>query len=97
MTIAAPSLSLIRDGDNVTIEMPRLPAGSTAFAVVTSIRRALLLGNLRGGDQLADEDGLAATLGVSRRLVHRGLLILVEAGQAARQGTIGWRLAESQA
>jgi DNA-binding GntR family transcriptional regulator len=88
-------LSLIRNGGNVTIAMPRLPAGSTAFAVVTSIRRARLLGNLCGGDQFADEDGLAATLCISRRLVHRALLILDEAGQASRLGTTGWRLVES--
>jgi DNA-binding GntR family transcriptional regulator len=94
VTSAPHLLPLIRDGERVTVPMPRLPAGSTAFAVVTSIRRALMLGNLRHGDQFSDEDGLAASFGISRRLVHRGLLILVDSGQATRQGSTGWQLAE---
>jgi DNA-binding GntR family transcriptional regulator len=94
VTTAPHLLPLIRDGERVTVPMPPLPAGSTAFAVVTSIRRALMLGNLRHGDQFCDEDGLAASFGISRRLVHRGLLILVDSGQATRQGSTGWQLAE---
>lgn len=95
MTIAPHLLPLIRDGEHVTVSMPPLPAGSTAFAVVNGIRKALMLGNLRHGDQFADEDGLAATFGVNRRLVHRGLLILVDSGQATREGSTGWRLAKA--
>lgn len=72
-----------------------LPAGSTAFAVVNSIRRALMLGNLRQGDRFVDEDGLATSFGISKRLVHRGLLILVDSGQATREGSTGWQLAEA--
>ena len=94
MTSAPQLLSLTRNGQPVTVPMPRLPAGSTAFAVVTSIRRALLLGTLRHGDRFPDEDGLAASFGVSRRLVHRGLLILLDSGQATRQGSTGWQLME---
>jgi DNA-binding GntR family transcriptional regulator len=88
-------LSLIRDGECVTVPISPLPAGSTAFAVVNGIRRAIMLGNLRHGDHFADEDGLAASFGVSRRLVHRGLLILVDSGQAIRQGSTGWVLADA--
>ena len=94
MASALRQLSLIRDGERVTVEVARLPAGSTAFAVVTSIRRSLILGDLRHGDQFADEAGLAASLGISRRLVHRGLLMLLDSGQAVRQGSTGWRLVE---
>lgn len=94
MTTAPQTLSLIRNGERVTVQMPRLPAGSTAFTVVTSIRKALMLGHLRHGDQFADEDGLAASLGISRRLVHRGLLILVDSGQASKEGSSGWKLAD---
>jgi DNA-binding GntR family transcriptional regulator len=87
-------LPLIRNGERLTVEMPRLPAGATAFTVVSGIRKAIMLGNLRRGDQFCDEDGLATSFGVSRRLVHRGLLILVDSGQATRQGSTGWALVE---
>jgi DNA-binding GntR family transcriptional regulator len=93
VTTAPQLLPLIRNGERVAVPMSRLPAGSTAFAVVTSIRKALILGNLRHGDRFSDEEGLAASFGVSRRLVHRGLLILVDSGQATRQGSTGWQLA----
>ena len=95
MTIAPQLLPLVRNGERVTVSIAPLPAGSTAFSVVNSIRKALMLGNLRNGDQFCDEDGLAASFGVSRRLVHRGLLILVDSGQATRQGSTGWKLAEA--
>ena len=94
MASAPGQLSLIREGERVTVEVARLPAGSTAFAVVTGIRRSLILGDLRQRDQFADETGLAASFGVSRRLVHRGLLMLLDSGQAVRQGSSGWRLVE---
>jgi DNA-binding GntR family transcriptional regulator len=93
MTAPQP-LSLIRAGQRMTVQVPPLPAGSTAFAVVTSIRRGLMLGNLRHGDEFADEAGLAASFGISRRLVHRGLLMLLDSGQAIRQGSTGWQLVE---
>jgi DNA-binding GntR family transcriptional regulator len=95
VTIAPHQLPLIRDGKRLMISMAPLPAGSTAFAVVNSIRKALMLGNLRKGDRFADEEGLAASFCVSRRLVHRGLLILVDSGQASREGSTGWKLAEA--
>ncbi len=95
MTITQQPLPLIRDGERVTVVIPPLPAGSTAFAVVNSIRRELMLGSLRHGDEFDDEAGLAASFGVSRRLVHRGLLILVDSGQASREGSTGWRLEQA--
>jgi DNA-binding GntR family transcriptional regulator len=95
VTTAPHLLPLIRNGERVTVSIPPLPAGSTAFAVVNSIRKALMLGNLRHGDLFVDEDGLATSFGISKRLVHRGLLILVDSGQATREGSTGWQLAEA--
>jgi DNA-binding GntR family transcriptional regulator len=70
-----------------------LPAGSTAFTVVTGIRRAIQRGDLRPGDLLPDEESLSFAFGINRRLLHRGLLILADAGQATRHGSTGWQLA----
>ena len=56
-----------------------LPATPQREAVVTAIRRAVVLGELKPGDKLR-EVKLAATLGVSRPTLREALNVLVQEG-----------------